>query len=99
MKPYPPFPPTPTQSQPQSHHLSIMFTQVLEYVFTWLGRKYLWHIPQREAEYSADSLQPKEITFPDLEKQAQQKNMMNLETASESFKHRFLDAHRSSCLI
>jgi hypothetical protein len=76
-----------------------MFTQVLEYLFTWLGRKYLWHIPQREAEYSADSLQPKEITFPDLEKQAQQKNMMNLETASESFKHRFLDAHRSSCLI
>jgi hypothetical protein len=72
-----------------------MYVQVMQYFFTWLGQKYLWHIPQREAEYTADSLQPKEITFPDLEKQAQQKNMMNLETASESFKHRFLDAHRS----
>ena len=68
--------------------------KLLHWLFFWIGKRYLWHIPQLDAEYSSDILQQKEIAFPDLEKQDREKNLFNVDTASESFKHKFLDAHR-----
>jgi hypothetical protein len=69
--------------------------QILQSAFTWLGGKYLWHIPPSEADYAADSQQQKDITFPDLEKQDNNLSSLgNIEAASESFKHEFLKVHR-----
>ena len=59
-----------------------------------LGKRYLWHIPPREADYTSDALQQKAITFPDLEKQDAQNLLGNIDAASESFKHKFLEAHK-----
>ena len=77
--------------------ISPILPQVLSWMFAWLGQRYLWHIPQRDAEYSSEMIQQKEISFPDLEKQNKQKNMFDINAASESFKHKFLDVHR--CLL
>ena len=62
--------------------ISPILPQVLSWMFAWLGQRYLWHIPQRDAEYSSEMIQQKEISFPDLEKQNKQKNMFDINAAS-----------------
>jgi hypothetical protein len=68
--------------------------QAMKAAFLWFGKRYLWHIPSQGAEYGTDFLLQKEITLPSVETQDKSVFSGNIDTISESFKHKFFNAHR-----
>jgi hypothetical protein len=64
--------------------------QWIEWMCKKLGLRFLWHLPLKTSDVDSVQLPPKDLLLPDFG----QKNQ-DLDLASESFRHRFLNANRS----
>jgi len=64
--------------------------QWIEWMCKKIGVRFLWHLPLKTSDVDSAQLPPKDLLLPDFGKKNQ-----DLDLASESFRHRFLNANRS----
>lgn len=57
-----------------------------------IGVRFLWHLPLKTSDVDSAQLPPKDLLLPDFGKKNQD---LDFDLASESFRHRFLNANRS----
>ena len=71
--------------------LVLLLICFVEWLCKKIGVRFLWHLPMKKHQFEEPELPTKDLKLPDFH----QKGADGLDTSSESFKHRFLNANRS----